>query len=132
MDHDDQLDDSSYDLLASEARLTSFLAIAKGDIRKEHWTRLGRPFANVGHQGVLLSWSGCMFEYLMPPLLLKERQGGILNHSNQMAVDVQMEWGKSHGLPWGISESAFNARDREMNYQYYAFGVPVLPEVKMR
>lgn len=124
--HDDQLDDSSYDLLASEARLTSFLAIAKGDIRKEHWTRLGRPFANVGHQGVLLSWSGCMFEYLMPPLLLKERQGGILNHSNQMAVDAQMEWGKSHGLPWGISESAFNARDREMNYQYYAFGVPTL------
>ena len=124
--HDDQLDDSSYDLLASEARLTSFLAIAKGDIRREHWTRLGRPFATVGHQGALLSWSGCMFEYLMPPLLLKERQGGILNHSNQMAVEVQMEWGRSHGLPWGISESAFNARDREMNYQYYAFGVPTL------
>ena len=124
--HDDQLDDSSYDLLASEARLTSFLAIAKGDIRKEHWARLGRPFATVGHQGALLSWSGCMFEYLMPPLLLKEREGGILNHSNQMAVEVQMEWGRSHGLPWGISESAFNARDRDMNYQYYAFGVPTL------
>ena len=123
---DDQLDESSYDLLASEARLTSFLAIAKGDIRKEHWTRLGRPFATVGHQGALLSWSGCMFEYLMPPLLLKERQGGILNHSNMMAVQVQMDWGRSHGLPWGISESAFNARDRQMNYQYYAFGVPVL------
>lgn len=123
---DDQLDESSYDLLASEARLTSFLAIAKGDIRKEHWTRLGRPFATVGHQGALLSWSGCMFEYLMPPLLLKERQGGILNHSNMMAVEVQMEWGRSHGLPWGISESAFNARDRQMNYQYYAFGVPTL------
>ncbi|MFC0810923.1 GH36-type glycosyl hydrolase domain-containing protein [Paracoccus panacisoli] len=123
---DDQLDESSYDLLASEARLTSFLAIAKGDIRKEHWARLGRPFATVGHQGVLLSWSGCMFEYLMPPLLLKERQGGILNHSSRMAVEVQMEWGRSHGLPWGISESAFNARDRDMNYQYYAFGVPTL------
>ncbi|WP_134724814.1 GH36-type glycosyl hydrolase domain-containing protein [Paracoccus luteus] len=124
--HDEQLDESSYDLLASEARLTSFLAIAKGDIRKEHWARLGRPFATAGHQGVLLSWSGCMFEYLMPPLLLKERQGGILNHSNQMAVDVQIDWGRAHGLPWGISESAFNARDRDMNYQYYAFGVPTL------
>ncbi|MBB1498512.1 GH36-type glycosyl hydrolase domain-containing protein [Paracoccus sp. MC1862] len=123
---DDQLDESSYDLLASEARLTSFLSIAKGDISKEHWARLGRPFATVGHQGVLLSWSGCMFEYLMPPLLLKERQGGILNHSNMMAVQVQMDWGRSHGVPWGISESAFNARDRQMNYQYYAFGVPVL------
>lgn len=123
---DDQLDDSSYDLLASEARLTSFLAIAKGDIRKEHWARLGRPFATLGHQSLLLSWSGCMFEYLMPPLLLKERQGGILNHSNQMAVEAQIEWGRSHGLPWGISESAFNARDHDMNYQYYAFGVPTL------
>ncbi|WP_162630605.1 GH36-type glycosyl hydrolase domain-containing protein [Paracoccus endophyticus] len=124
--HDEQLDESSYDLLASEARLTSFLAIAKGDIRKEHWARLGRPFATVGHQGALLSWSGCMFEYLMPPLLLKERQGGILNHSNQMAVDVQIDWGRAHNLPWGLSESAFNARDRDMNYQYYAFGVPTL------
>ena len=124
--NDDQLDDSSYDLLASEARLTSFLAIAKGDIRKEHWTRLGRPFTTFGHQGVLLSWSGCMFEYLMPPLLLKERQGGILSHSSAMAVEVQMDWGRSRGLPWGISESAFNARDRDMNYQYYAFGVPTL------
>ncbi|HRO15856.1 MAG TPA: glucoamylase family protein, partial [Paracoccus sp. (in: a-proteobacteria)] len=123
---DEQLDESSYDLLASEARLTSFLAIAKGDIRKEHWSRLGRPFANVGHEGVLLSWSGCMFEYLMPPLLMKERQGGILNHSNQIAVDVQIDWGRSHRLPWGISESAFNARDRQLNYQYYAFGVPTL------
>ena len=124
---DDQtLDGSRYDLLASEARLTSFLAIAKGDLGKEHWSRLGRPFAMIGHQGALLSWSGSMFEYLMPPLLLKERQGGILNLADKMAVTVQIEWGRSHGLPWGISESAFNARDRDMNYQYYAFGVPRL------
>ena len=120
------LDGSRYDLLASEARLTSFLAIAKGDLGKEHWSRLGRPFAMVGHRGALLSWSGSMFEYLMPPLLLKERQGGILNLADKMAVAIQMEWGRSHGLPWGISESAFNARDRDMNYQYYAFGVPNL------
>ncbi len=122
----EQLDESCYDLLASEARLTSFLAVAKGDLRQEHWRRLGRPFADIGNDGALLSWSGCMFEYLMPPLLLKERQGGILNHSNQMAVDVQIAWGRARGLPWGVSESAFNARDRDMNYQYYAFGVPAL------
>ncbi len=67
-----------------------------------------------------------MFEYLMPPLLLKERQGGILNHSNQMAVEVHIDWGRARGLPWGVSESAFNARDHDMNYQYYAFGVPAL------
>ncbi|MBV0891977.1 protein ndvB [Paracoccus sp. Z118] len=122
----EQLDDSCYDLLASEARLTSFLAVAKGDLRQEHWRRLGRPFANIGNDAALLSWSGCMFEYLMPPLLLKERQGGILDHSNRMAVDVQIDWGRARGLPWGVSESAFNARDRDMNYQYYAFGVPAL------
>ena len=123
---DEQLDESCYDLLASEARLTSFLAVAKGDLRQEHWRRLGRPFANIGGEGALLSWSGCMFEYLMPPLLLKERQGGILNASNQMAVDVHIDWGRARNIPWGVSESAFNARDRDMNYQYYAFGVPAL------
>ena len=122
----DELDESCYDLLASEARLTSFLAIAKGDLPKEHWARLGRPFAAFGNRGGLLSWSGCMFEYLMPPLLMKERQGGILNHSNHMAVEVQIGHGQAQNLPWGVSESAFNARDHAMNYQYYAFGVPEL------
>ncbi|PZO65994.1 MAG: protein ndvB [Paracoccus denitrificans] len=123
---EEELDESCYDLLASEARLTSFLSIAKGDLPKEHWSRLGRPFAAFGSRGALLSWSGCMFEYLMPPLLMKERHGGILSHSNSMAVDVQMEYGRSRSMPWGVSESAFNARDRDMNYQYYAFGVPAL------
>ena len=98
----------------------------------------GNPFARIGKDdlsevqlaigssGVLLSWSRSMFEYLMPPLLLKERQGGILNASNQMAVDVHIDWGRARNIPWGVSESAFNARDRDMNYQYYAFGVPTL------
>ncbi|TKW63044.1 MAG: DUF3131 domain-containing protein [Paracoccus denitrificans] len=123
---EDELDDSCYDLLASEARLTSFLAIAKGDIPKDHWAQLGRPYAALRNRAALLSWSGCMFEYLMPPLLMRERQGGILHHSNSVAVDVQIEHGQARNLPWGISESAFSARDRDMNYQYYAFGVPAL------
>ncbi|MCQ0970237.1 protein ndvB [Paracoccus sp. TK19116] len=123
---EDELDESCYDLLASEARLTSFLAIAKGDLPKDHWSQLGRPFATFGNRGALLSWSGCMFEYLMPPLLMRERQGGILHHSNAMAIEVQIEHGRARAIPWGISESAFNARDRQLNYQYYAFGVPAL------
>jgi len=117
---------SCYDLLASEARLASFFAIAKGDLPVEHWTRLGRPVTAFEGRGVLLSWSGSMFEYLMPPLVMQERVGGILNQSNAMAVAVQIQHGNRLGIPWGVSESAFNARDREMNYQYYAFGVPEL------
>lgn len=116
-------DQSCYDLLASEARLASFFAIAKGDLPLEHWVRLGRPVTAIGSSGVLLSWSGSMFEYLMPPLVMQERVGGILNQSNAMAVETQIRHGARLGVPWGVSESAFNARDREMNYQYYAFGV---------
>ena len=119
-------DQSFYDLLASEARLASFFAIAKGDLPVEHWQRLGRPVTAIGSSGVLMSWSGSMFEYLMPPLVMQERVGGILNQSNAMAVAVQIRHGQALGVPWGVSESAFNARDREMNYQYYAFGVPEL------
>ncbi|MFD1880478.1 GH36-type glycosyl hydrolase domain-containing protein [Paracoccus pacificus] len=122
----DELDRSCYDLLASEARLTSLFAIAKGDLNYEHWGHLGRPFTSFRTEAVLMSWSGCMFEYLMPPLIMKERQGGILNMSDQVAVDVQIDFGRQRGAPWGVSECAFNARDRDMNYQYYAFGVPRL------
>lgn len=122
----DERDQSCYDLLASEARLASFFAIAKGDLPVEHWVRLGRPVTAIGSSGVLLSWSGSMFEYLMPPLVMQERVGGILNQSNAMAVAAQIQHGARLGVPWGVSESAFNARDREMNYQYYAFGVRVL------
>ncbi|AXC50722.1 protein ndvB [Paracoccus suum] len=123
----EERDQSCYDLLASEARLTSFFAIAKGDLRREHWGHLGRPFAALGGvDAALMSWSGCMFEYLMAPLLMKERLGGILNLSNNTAVKEQIRYGDERGMPWGVSESAFNARDHNMNYQYYAFGVPTL------
>jgi cyclic beta-1,2-glucan synthetase len=81
-----QLDDSCYDLLASECRLTSLLAIAKGDIPTDHWFRLGRPIVEIGFSGALMSWSGSMFEYLMPPLVMKEPQGGILNQTNRMII----------------------------------------------
>ncbi|SNR26300.1 protein ndvB [Paracoccus sediminis] len=121
-----QLDESCYDLLASEARLSSLFAIAKGDAPNEHWFRLGRPVAALGTRGALLSWSGSMFEYLMPPLVMHERQGSLLAQSCAAAVDVQIAHGRARGVPWGVSESAFNARDRDMNYQYYAFGVPAL------
>jgi len=121
-----QLDESCYDLLASEARLTSLFAIAKGDIPTQHWFRLGRPIVEIGFQGALMSWSGSMFEYLMPPLVMKEPQGGILNQTNKLIVKRQIQYGRARRVPWGISEAAYNARDREMTYQYTNFGVPGL------
>jgi cyclic beta-1,2-glucan synthetase len=121
-----QLDESCYDLLASEARLTSLFAIAKGDIPTEHWFRLGRPIVEIGFRGALMSWSGSMFEYLMPPLVMKEPQGGILNQTSKLVIKRQIQYGRSKGIPWGISEAAYNGRDREMTYQYTNFGVPGL------
>jgi cyclic beta-1,2-glucan synthetase len=123
---DHQLDEACYDLLASEARLTSLFAIAKGDIETEHWFRLGRPVVQLGFKGALLSWSGSMFEYLMPPLVMKEPQGGILNQTSNLVIRRQIQYARAKGIPWGISEAAFNARDREMTYQYTNFGVPGL------
>ncbi|MGK9051620.1 GH36-type glycosyl hydrolase domain-containing protein [Neorhizobium petrolearium] len=121
-----ELDEACYDLLASECRLTSLFAIAKGDLPTEHWYRLGRQVVPVGAQGALVSWSGSMFEYLMPPLVMQERQGGILNQTNNLVVKEQMNHGRRLGTPWGISEAAFNARDHLFNYQYTNFGVPTL------
>ena len=121
-----ELDEACYDLLASEARLTSLFAIAKGDLPTEHWYKLGRPVVPVGARGALVSWSGSMFEYLMPPLVMQERQGGILNQTNNLVVKEQMNHGRRLGTPWGISEAAFNARDHELTYQYTNFGVPTL------
>jgi len=121
-----ELDEACYDLLASECRLTSLFAIAKGDIPTEHWYRLGRQVVPIGAQGALVSWSGSMFEYLMPPLVMQERQGGILNQTNNLVVKEQMNHGRRLGTPWGISEAAFNARDHQFNYQYTNFGVPTL------
>ncbi|MBD9593298.1 MULTISPECIES: cyclic beta-(1,2)-glucan synthase [Ensifer] len=121
-----ELDEACYDLLASEARLTSLFAIAKGDLPTEHWYKLGRPIVPIGARGALISWSGSMFEYLMPPLVMQERQGGILNQTNNLVVKEQINHGRRLGTPWGISEAAFNARDHELTYQYTNFGVPTL------
>jgi cyclic beta-1,2-glucan synthetase len=121
-----QLDESCYDLLASEARLTSLFGIAKGDLPTEHWFRLGRPLVEIGFRGALMSWSGSMFEYLMPPLVMKEPQGGILNQTSNLIIKRQIQYGRQKHIPWGISEAAYNARDRELTYQYTNFGVPGL------
>ncbi len=121
-----ELDGACYDLLASEARLTSLFGIAKGDLPTEHWYRLGRQVVPVGARGALVSWSGSMFEYLMPPLVMQERQGSILNQTNNLVVREQIAHGKRLNIPWGISEAAFNARDHELTYQYTNFGVPTL------
>ena len=124
--HDHQLDESCYDLLASEARLASLFAIAKGDIPTEHWFRLGRPIVEIGFRGALLSWAGSMFEYLMPPLVMNEPHGGILAQTNRLIIRRQIDYARARRLPWGISEAAYNARDRELTYQYTNFGVPGL------
>jgi cyclic beta-1,2-glucan synthetase len=117
---------SCYDLLASEARLASFVAIAKGDLPVRHWFRLGRSLAPVDGGSALVSWSGSMFEYLMPVLVMREPAGSVLGETSRQIVKRQIEYGDMRHLPWGVSESAFNARDREFTYQYSSFGVPGL------
>ena len=121
-----QLDPSRYDLLASEARLASFVAIAKGDLPELHWFRLGRTVTGVHGVPTLLSWSGTMFEYLMPLLLMRNHPGTLLEESCRAAVRRQRDYGAERGVPWGISESAYDLVDRHDNYQYKAFGVPGL------
>ena len=123
---DGTLDPSYYDLLASEARLASFLAIAKGDVTPDHWFRLGRALTPVGRGSALISWSGSMFEYLMPALVMRAPALSLLDHTYRLVVARQMSYAAELGVPWGISESAFNARDLEQTYQYSSFGVPGL------
>ena len=120
------LDPSYYDLLASEARLASFVAIAKGDIPTRHWFRLGRALVPVGSRSALVSWSGSMFEYLMPSLVMRAAAGSLLEQTSRQVVRRQIAYGAARGLPWGISESAFNARDLDLIYQYSSFGIPDL------
>ncbi|CAN5630088.1 glucoamylase family protein [soil metagenome] len=120
------LDPSCYDLLASEARLASLFAIAKGDVPTRHWFRLGRTATPVGSGSALISWSGSMFEYLMPPLVMREPAGSLLAQTSRSVVARQQAYARSLGIPWGVSESAFNARDLELTYQYSNFGVPGL------
>ncbi|MBZ5559424.1 MAG: DUF3131 domain-containing protein [Acidobacteriia bacterium] len=119
-------DPSYYDLLASEARLASFLAIAKGDVPESHWFHLGRAVTSVRSAPVLLSWSATMFEYLMPLLVMRSYPDTLLDESCRKVVRRQIEYAASRGVPWGISESAYNIVDRHETYQYKAFGVPGL------
>lgn len=120
------LDASFYDLLASEARLTTFVAIAQGQIPQESWFSLGRRLTTVGGSPVLLSWTGSMFEYLMPVLVMPTYEGSLLDETHRNAVARQIDHGRLRGLPWGVSESGYNAIDARSTYQYRAFGVPGL------
>jgi hypothetical protein len=115
-----------YDLLASEARLTIFLAIAQGKIPQESWFALGRRLTTVGNTPTLISWSGSMFEYLMPMLVMPTYTNTLLDETMQGCVKKQIEYGKSKDIPWGISESCYNVLDSNLIYQYKAFGVPGL------
>ena len=123
-----RLDASFYDLLASEARLASFVAIAQGKLPQEHWFSLGRQLTSTstGGRPVLLSWSGSMFEYLMPLLIMPTYDGTILDETYRGVVHRQIHYGKEREVPWGISESGYNKTDAHLNYQYRAFGVPGL------
>lgn len=120
------LDRSYYDLLASECRLASFIGIAKGDLPQEHWFRLGRALTRTAQGRTLVSWSASMFEYLMPLLVMRDWPGTLLDETYGSVVDRQIAYGVERGVPWGVSESAFNAKDAQLTYQYQAFGVPGL------
>ncbi len=119
-------DTSFYDLLASEARLCSYVAIALGQIPQEHWFAMGRLLVAARGEPVLISWSGSMFEYLMPLLVMPNYDNTLLDHTCEAAVGQQIAYGKAHNVPWGISESGYNRTDVHLNYQYRAFGVPRL------
>ena len=119
-------DSGFYDLLASEARLVSFVLIAKQQLEQAHWFALGRLLTSTGGAPTLLSWSGSMFEYLMPLLVMPTYEDTLLDRSCRAAVRRHITYGWRRAVPWGISESGYNARDKEMSYQYRAFGVPGL------
>ena len=119
-------DASYYDLLASEARLSSFVAIAQGRLPQESWFALGRLLTTAAGEPILLSWSGSMFEYLMPLLVMPTYEQTLLDETYKVAVARQIEYGKKRGVPWGVSESGYNMIDGHLNYQYSAFGVPGL------
>ena len=121
-----RMDASFYDLLASEARLASYVVIAQGKFGQEHWFALGRLLTSSGGAPTLLSWSGSMFEYLMPLLVMPNYENTLLDRTYQAAVRRQIEYGQQQGVPWGISESGYNTFDSHKTYQYRAFGVPGL------
>ena len=119
-----KLGNSYYDLLASEARVTSLLAIAYGKVPARHWKKLGRALTLAGGGIPLLSWGGTMFEYLMPTLILRHRPCTLLGETIRASIAAQIEYGKQKGIPWGISESGYHEFDLNLNYQYRSFGVP--------
>ena len=121
-----RLDSSHYDLLASEARLASFVAISRGEVRSDHWLAMQRPYRTIGRRSVLLSWSGTMFEYMMPFLLQRLFENSLLDSACREAIRQQIAYGSRRAVPWGISEAAYGDLDINKNYQYKAFGVPRL------
>jgi cellobiose phosphorylase len=123
---DRRLDASFYDLLASEARLASFVAIAQGKLPQEHWFSFGRQLTTTHGRPALISWSGSMFEYLMPLLVMPTYEGTLLDETNRAVVERQIAYGREHGVPWGVSESGYNKVNVHLDYQYRAFGVPGL------
>jgi cyclic beta-1,2-glucan synthetase len=122
----DRLDAHHYDLLASEARIASFLAVVQSQVPPEHWFMLGRPITRIQGQAALLSWGGTMFEYLMPALVMRSGERTLLDQSGRLAVALQIEHGTRGHVPWGVSESGFAQLDAQRNYQYRSFGVPGL------
>ena len=123
---DGSRDPNCYDLLASEARLASLVAVANGDLPARHWFRLGRAVTPIHGGAALVSWSGSMFEYLMPSLVMRSPIGSLLEQTSRLVVRRQQAYGRELHIPWGMSESAYNARDLELTYQYNSFGVPGL------
>lgn len=119
-------DRGCYDLLASEARLASFVGIAQGKLRRSHWFSLGRLLATARGELALLSWGGTMFEYLMPLLVMPDYENTLLDQTYRAVVARQIEYGRQRGVPWGVSESGFNMTGVNHLYQYRAFGVPGL------
>jgi len=119
-------DTSFYDLLASEARLCSYVAIALGQVPQDHWFSMGRLLVAVRGGPILISWSGSMFEYLMPLVVMPNYENTLLDRTCKAAVQQQIEYGHLRGVPWGVSESGYNRTDVQLNYQYRAFGVPGL------
>ncbi len=122
--HEGMRDENCYDMLASEARLASFFAVAKGDLPTRHWFKLGRSVTSIRGGAALISWSGSMFEYLMPSLVMRAPSGGLLDQTTKLIVAGQQDYAAKLSVPWGISESAFSGRDTNFTYQYSNFGVP--------
>jgi cellobiose phosphorylase len=123
---DHRRDSSFYDLLASEARLCSYVAIAQGQVPQDHWFSLGRLLVPSRLEPVLASWNGSLFEYLMPLLVMPNYERTLLDQTYRGVIEQQIAYGQSHDVPWGVSESGYNRTDAHLNYQYKAFGVPGL------